>query len=152
LNFALIAFILERGDVLLNLQRKAIFDLIRENPNIHYRKIMRKLSLKPGTLSYHLDVLEKNGLLKTVQRGEYCCYYPDDSDDKNQIILSTIQQSIMEKITKHPGITISQLSFVMEKNKMVLNYHLGILIDLDLIRQEKKGRTPKFFIKSKINY
>ena len=61
-------------EVLDNRIRGRIFRYITGNPGAHYNRIRTALGLNNGTLSYHLDVLEKKEYIMSVQDG-YRRYY-----------------------------------------------------------------------------
>jgi parallel beta-helix repeat protein len=143
---------IEKNKVLTNVQRRVIFNTIKDQPGIHFREIMRVHSLSPGTLSYHLNVLEKNSYIKSIQKGEYRCFYTFDDKSDFKIKLSTIQQKILFVINENPGISLSELTEAVGKNKMVLNYHTNILEDVGAIVKEKKGRVSIFFVTNIADY
>ncbi|WP_455392002.1 DUF7948 domain-containing protein [[Eubacterium] cellulosolvens] len=140
---------LEKDKLLLNFQRKAIFDAIKSNPGIHFRELMRDLSVKSGTLSYHINLLEKKGHIKSIQKGVYRCFYPTGATTDFKIVLSSIQQRMLVDIKDKPGITLSELSHSLGKNKMLLYYHANILEDAGVITKEKRGRISIFYITPK---
>jgi predicted transcriptional regulator len=137
---------IERNKVLANFQRNAIFELIKDKPGIHFRKVMRTLNLKPGTLSYHLNVLEKESFIKSIQKGEYRCFYAEGVKSDLKIKLSNIQQNIIFIISENPGISLTQLAETAERNKMVLFYNTSVLEDIGIIKKEKRGRVATFYL------
>ena len=140
---------IEKDKLLLNFQRKAIFDAIKMNPSIHFRELMRELSLKSGTLSYHINQLEKKGYIKSIQKGVYRCFYASGTKTDFKIIISTIQQRMLIDINENPGISLSELSQSLGKNKYILYYHANILEDAEMIIKEKRGRISTFYITPK---
>jgi predicted transcriptional regulator len=147
--FVLIFLKIEKDKLLLNFQRKAIFEAIKSNPGIHFRELMRNLSLKSGTLSYHINLLEKKDHIKSIQKGIYRCFYPTGATSDFKIVLSTIQQRMLVDIKDKPGISLSELSYSLGKNKMLLYYHANLLEDAGVIIKEKRGRISTFYITPK---
>ena len=139
---------LERSKILANIQRNAIYELIQDKPGIHFRKVMRALNLKPGTLSYHINVLEKEHFIKSIQKGEYRCFYPEGVKSDLRMKLTTLQQNIIFIISENPGISLTELSKTADRNKMVLFYNTGVLEDVGIIKKEKRGRIATFYITS----
>jgi len=66
--FILILNRIESSKILANFQRNEIYELIKEKPGIHFRMVMRTLSLKPGTVAHHINVLEKQNARKMNNR------------------------------------------------------------------------------------
>jgi predicted transcriptional regulator len=107
---------------------------------------MRTLSLKPGTVAYHINVLEKQNYIKSIQKGIYRCFYPEGVKTGLKIKLTNLQQSIVFIINENPGISSAELSKSLNKNRMVLHYNTSVLQDRGLITKEKKGRKTIFYI------
>ncbi|WP_455391978.1 Kelch repeat-containing protein [[Eubacterium] cellulosolvens] len=134
----------ESDRVFRNILRKVIYKTIEENPGIHFRQIMRELDLKPGVLAYHLNILEKKEYIKSRQKGIYRCFYLSNIKSDFKIVLSDLQQNILITINENPGITLTELSQALGKNKMVLNYNTHKLEDAGMIVKEKKGRIVSY--------
>jgi predicted transcriptional regulator len=143
--FILILNLLKSSKILTNFQRNEIYELIKEKPGIHFRMVMRTLSLKPGTVAYHINVLEKQKYIKSIQKGIYRCFYREGMKTDLKIKLTKLQQSIVFQINDHPGISSTELSKSLNKNRMVLHYNTSVLQDRGLITKEKKGRRTKFY-------
>lgn len=58
-----------RPDVLENPTRSQILDLVRERPGTSLSSVQRGLGLGWGTMSYHVTLLERTGLLVTKRAG-----------------------------------------------------------------------------------
>jgi predicted transcriptional regulator len=144
--FILVFIRIEKSKTLANLQRNEIFELIKEKPGIHFRQVMRTLSLKPGTVAYHINVLEKQNYIKSIQKGIYRCFYPEGMKTGLKIKLTKLQQSILFIINENPGISSVELSKSLNKNRMVLHYNTSVLQDCGLIKKEKMGRKTIFYL------
>jgi hypothetical protein len=144
--FILIFIRIEKSKALANFQRKEIYELIKEKPGIHFRMVMRTLALKPGTVAYHINVLEKQNYIKSIQKGIYRCFYPEGMKTGLKIKLTKLQQSIVFLINEHPGISSVELSKSLNKNRMVLHYNTSVLQDYGIIKKEKKGRKTMFYV------
>ncbi len=131
---------IEKKKVFDNILRKVIFQTIKEKPGIHFREIMRERALKPGVLAYHLNILEKMEFIKSTQKGIYRCFYLTNIKSDFKIVLSTMQQNVLLTIKENPGITLTELSSSIGRNKVLLNYHAGRLEDAGMIVKEKKGK------------
>jgi predicted transcriptional regulator len=143
---------IESRKILANFQRKAIYELIKEKPGIHFRSVMRALSLKPGTVAYHINVLEKQNYIKSIQKGIYRCFYPEGMKTGLKIKLTKLQQSIVFTIDKNPGISSTELSKSLNKNRMVLHYNTKVLQERGIIKKEKLGRSNRFYLTAITSY
>ncbi|MDH5658721.1 MAG: winged helix-turn-helix transcriptional regulator, partial [Nitrosopumilus sp.] len=60
-----------------------ILEFIINNPSSHLREIKSKLGFSMGTIQYHLNILEKEGKIKSVKAKFYKNYYHiNESDGK----------------------------------------------------------------------
>lgn len=55
----------EQENKIINNNRDLIYQYIRTYPGTHLRKISKHLSLGMGNIQYHLDTLEKIGIVKS---------------------------------------------------------------------------------------
>jgi len=69
---------LKDDEVLDQFTRGQIFGYIRVHPGDTYTDIKRNLGLNNGTLTYHLDVLGKQGYVRAVVRGARKMFFPVD--------------------------------------------------------------------------
>ena len=134
-----------RRSILDNLNRKNIFEFIKANQGVHFKKILRELNFQPGALSYHLNVLEKSEFIKSIQDGNLRRFYLFGTKSDFKIALTTIQLRILSIVKERPGISQTKISKIIGRNKMVINYHIKILNDAELISLEKEGRESKVF-------
>jgi predicted transcriptional regulator len=106
---------------------------------------MRQLSLKPGSLAHHLNVLTKSSMIKSVKIGNNNCFYSLKDENNLQKVLTDIQNNILNLIKENPGISLSALSKLLNKNKMVINYNTSLLLDIGVIKLERKGTSIAFY-------
>jgi len=137
---------LQRKDILNNLNRKNIHEFIKATPGIHFKALLRELDLKPGTLSHHLNVLEKEDYIKSKQDGMYRRFYLYEEKSELKIKLTTLQQKILNVVKEYPGISQSGVSRQIGSNRMLVNYHTRILNEAGILKVEKKGRENLCYI------
>ena len=141
---------IQKEDVLDQFVRGQIYGLIKSNPGVHYNHIMRELDIKNGTLSYHLYILEKTGMIKSRREGmRYRVFYPTDMKlpEKERYRLSELQLKILEVIKKHRGTSQKEIAKLLNEKHQTINYNIKILQKAGLIDLDKKGRRTSCFIK-----
>jgi DNA-binding MarR family transcriptional regulator len=143
---------LKRRSILDNLNRKNIFELVKGNQGIHFKKILRELDFKPGALSYHLNVLEKEEYIKSIQDGNLRRFYLFGTKSDLKIALTSIQLRILSIVDERPGITQSGISKSIGTNRMLVNYHIKILIDAGILSLERSGRESHCFTTDNAEY
>lgn len=133
-------------NLMKNAKRKEILQLVKKEPGIHFRELMRTLDLKQGVLSYHLNKMEKAELLRSKQDGMYRRFYPFNSKADLKLNLSDLQKDIMYYVEKDPGINQSRISKGTGRNQALIHYHVRFLLDAGLLWVEKEGRRTKLFL------
>ncbi len=133
-------------NLMKNAKRKEILELVKKEPGIHFRELMRTLDLKQGVLSYHLNKMEKGELLRSKQDGMYRRFFPFNSKADLKLNLSDLQKDIMYYVEKDPGINQSRISKGTGRNQALIHYHVRFLLDAGLLWVEKEGRRTKLFL------
>ncbi|WP_457916992.1 winged helix-turn-helix transcriptional regulator [Candidatus Lokiarchaeum ossiferum] len=153
----------KKEDVLEQGTRSAIFELIRENEGLHFRKICRLLDKKMGVVQYHVSVLEKHGLIRAIRDGRYKCFFatngeknrmvsPDDRDPKMESLRETIITSLRRKtpqvliqhLVKENVASHQALSNVAQVSPQAITFHTQRLQSFGIIESQKEGRQ-KFY-------
>jgi DNA-binding MarR family transcriptional regulator len=136
---------IKRHRLLENQRREAIYNYIKENPGDHFRSIMNELSLEVGTLSYHMNKLESEGYIKSRQDGMYRRFYTIDAKIDGRLILSELQERILNFIKSNPGIAGSNIANQFGMDRKIIRYHVGVLEKIGIIYTEKSGREVLCF-------
>jgi predicted transcriptional regulator len=136
---------IKRHRLLEHQRREAIYNYIKEHPGDHFRSIMNELNLEVGTLSYHVNKLESEGYIKSRQDGMYRRFYSIDAKIDGRLILSELQERILNFIKSNPGITGSNIANQFGMDRKIIRYHVGVLEKLGIIYTEKSGREMLCF-------
>ncbi len=121
-------------------RREKIYNYIKENPGEHFRGIQKTLGLEVGVIAYHLNTLERGEYIKSRQDGQYRRFYPMDAKIDVKLILSALQERIMNRIKTDPGISQRNIAANVGVARKVISYHVKILKDAGFIYVEKQGR------------
>lgn len=151
-----------KDDILEQGTRQAIFETIQKNPGLHFRRICRALDKKMGVVQYHVSVLEKNGLIRSIRDGRYKCFFAEDNndmvspDDRPTEEMQTLRESIITSLRrKTPQLLITHLakeetashqtlSNVASVSPQAITFHTQKLQKEGIIESEKQGRQ-KFY-------
>ena len=95
--------------------RKLIFDYVSDNPGSHLRKIARDLDVRLGTLRYHLDYLEKKGLIVSQKQNNLKMYFVSGKLKPQEKTLTQLLQQkhfrdIILALIESPDLTFSQIA------------------------------------------
>ena len=135
---------LKRKDILDHFLRGQIYGYIKVHPGEHYTAIKRNLQLNNGTLTYHLDVLEREGLIISKPKGSRKIFYPVGMKIPDNG-LHAIQEDILERVNESPGMSISDLARLMGTSRQLANYHVKKLVEDGKIDIERKGVRARCF-------
>ena len=137
-------------DVLENENRNKIIDLILTEPGIHFNELLRKTEIAAGNLVWHLDILETYKVVGKKRIGNFIAYFPyyqknPISNLDLRLSKSKLTLDILEMIEREPGLWNSVITKRFKVNHKTIQYHLGKLNDLNLIKFRSEGRKKKIF-------
>jgi predicted transcriptional regulator len=133
-----------------NQMRDLIYKYIEHNPGENYSKIKKTLGLANGTLVYHLKILTKENLIKSITQGRRRRFYPIELEilDNNLIyefdepqMLTKIQKDILNKISEEPGISKIEMAKSIGVSRQLLNYHLNKLVKFGILKSKRKNEA-----------
>ncbi len=128
--------------------RGSLVHLIEENPGISFLRISDTLKMNRGTLRYHLDLLEKEGKVKAVVKGNKKLYYTTDGSlkraSKTENDLNRDQRRILNLIKENPGISRHQLISITGQKRDEVRYTLRKLMDRSEVWKVTDGHDPTY--------
>ncbi|MHA1584033.1 MAG: winged helix-turn-helix transcriptional regulator [Promethearchaeota archaeon] len=151
-----------KQDVLEQGTRNAIYELIKNNEGLHFRKICRILEKKMGVVQYHVSVLEKAGLIRAIRDGRYKCFFPTErrnnmvAPDQRDMIQEALREQIITSLRrKTPQVLINHLvqnhiashqdlSDICHVSPQAITFHTQRLQKFGIIESTKEGRQ-KFY-------
>jgi len=131
--------------------RKRIFEVVRQNPGVHFRELQRLTSMPIGVLSYHLDYLADRGLLAVDRQESFTRYFPGGQlgRDKQQMLAALRQEiprGIILFLLMNPGATHGEVLRSFTISGGTLSYHIKKLVSRGLIRVDKAGRESRMTV------
>ena len=136
-----------------NKMRELIYEYIELKPGENYSSIKKTLGLANGTLVYHLKILKKENLIRSVSNGRYKRFYPFESDelDKSMIydhdgpqMLTDLQKKIIEKIEEQPEISQIEVARSLGVSKQVVSYHIIKLAKAGVLDPKRKIKSRTY--------
>ncbi|MBN2065473.1 MAG: helix-turn-helix domain-containing protein [Candidatus Thermoplasmatota archaeon] len=140
---------IQKEDVLDQFVRGEIYGFIKTHPGVHYNQIMRELDVKNGTLSYHLHMLEKTGMVKSRKEGlRFRAFYPTGMKfpQEERYRLTELQTKILHSVKQNEGINQKEIARMLDEKHQTINYNIRVLQQAGLIRLRKKGRSTNCFL------
>ena len=127
--------------VLINNNRKNIYDFIENNPGLHF-SILRKFALSndsgsSGQLIWHLEMLIRFNYIKKFKVGNYTVYIPFDMYEEVGRIIFLLRDRINNKLirllVKMETLIKSEIYTVLEEKKADVYYRINNLMEYNII-------------------
>jgi predicted transcriptional regulator len=121
-----------------------LIKIIRQNPGIHFRELLRATGLANGTLEHQLALLERLGLLRAHRSGVFTRYYNSDVSKADAELLYYLKQrpyrEIIRLLLKNTSgsFTFQKIVQMIGKAPSTVSPQLGKLIDHKVVRFDKK--------------
>ncbi|MCX8173325.1 MAG: helix-turn-helix domain-containing protein [Thermoplasmata archaeon] len=116
--------------------RRKIYQTILRNPGLHLREIQRRTGLAMGMLTYHLDVLENTGFIRTELKEKKKCYFPYAfSYTQSSLIMfmrETLPRKILLLLLEKPR-RFGEIVETLGRSKSVVSTHITRMIKAGII-------------------
>lgn len=127
-----------------------LIKIVRQNPGVHYRELLRASGLGYGTLERQLALLERLGLLRADRAGGFTRYYNSDVSKTDMELLHHLRRRAYREITRlllddaSYAFTIQKIAQMIGKAPSTVSVQLWRLIDHKVVSfDEKRGYTVK---------
>jgi predicted transcriptional regulator len=138
---------LRKERVMDDFTRGRIFGYIGANPGEHFNAIKRALDLPNGTFAHHLNVLEREGYIKSQTDGMFKRYYPMDMKvPTSEGGLKRTQVLILEVVGESPGISQREIASVLGLSSSTIGYHMKDLLHEGYIKKERRGIGVRYYL------
>lgn len=138
-----------KSTILDNITRKFIYIFIQENIGLHYSAIKKNLEqilkghhIGGGQLIWHLEMLLKFNLVKSMDFGNHTIFIPVDIDENIAKIYylarNMIRNKILRYLIENERSTRPILAEKIQENRENVYYHIKILIEQAYIMDENR--------------
>ncbi|MDV4342738.1 helix-turn-helix domain-containing protein [Methanoculleus sp. YWC-01] len=141
---------ISRKNVLDSPRRLEILSFIKTNPGLHFRELLREMSLTRGTLGYHVERLQSAGLLKAVKRKGRIHYFATGSPysaEKEALIIAMgndTLRGIITQISLNRGAHTEELAEESGLSKATVYTHVKYLERQGIVTSEREGRYVRY--------
>jgi len=131
---------MKKVDVLDQFTRGQIYGYIVVHPGDSYVDIKRNLQLNNGTLTHHLNVLERDGRIRSKNQGTRKLFFaegarvPEDGGGMHEV-----QQQILKHLEESGGLAVSDVAGVIGISRQLAIYHLRDMSRKGLVRIERRA-------------
>jgi predicted transcriptional regulator len=133
--------------------RKRIYDYVSSYPGTYMREIQKDLEMEMGVLEYHLNYLEKTGLLSSEMDGRLRRFFvSEEVAFLDRKLIGLMRQRIPRKIAVR-ALLESEVSFDDLRrdvgiSKSTLSFHLGKMRGLGILRERREQRRTLYSIEN----
>ena len=141
-------------------QRGRLYGFIESNPGIHLSALTRLSNLGNNQATYHLDILEKEGIIWSRKEGRLLVFFADTVSKKSEIISplldinfskNSIKKSILmylnqAELMNLTGPNGSELAKEIGVSSQVLSYHIRSLINWEMVERKRTGIRSSLYI------
>jgi predicted transcriptional regulator len=138
---------IRKDELLSQYTRGRVHGFIEANPGAHYSLIKRTLDLRNGTLAYHLDILEKSGLIMRKKDGFKERFFPANRKIKEINYLSKAEEAVIDEIRAKPGISQKAIASKLRISQPLTSYYTTKMADMGIITSVKEGKEIKYYLK-----
>jgi len=133
--------------------RREIYNFISKHPGLHLSELSRKLNISKSTISYHLNYLQKLGLIVTKSEGRYVRFYiANKVGEIDKKLLSLLRQDVPYRIVifllLNPDSSQIKISKYLKRHPTTVSFHLSKLADLDIIETIPNCNEIRYNIKN----
>lgn len=130
--------------------RREIYQLVCETPGSYFYEIVSALAAPQGTLSWHLRMLEKDGLIKSDKFGGKRLFFPkmlrsESAERAFAILKNDTGAKVFDHIVNNPGCYQTEIAEKLEIHHDTVRHHIMRLAEAELIEIIRDGRTVKYF-------
>lgn len=141
-------------DDLLELEvRRRIYDYVRSYPGMHLREIARAVDLEMNHAKYHLQYMEKHGLVSSRRDEGYWRFFPrqegsvgwrDDVPAASKQTLALLRRPVPLHVAvlllDHGELNQTQIQDAVGVAASTLHYHLNHMEAQGVVASERRGR------------
>ncbi len=141
-------------------QRGRLYGFIESNPGIHLSALTRLSNLGNNQATYHLDILEKEGIIWSRKEGRLLVFFADTVSKKSEIISplldinfskNSIKKSILMYLNQAELMNLtdpngSELAKEIGVSSQVLSYHIRSLINWEMVERKRTGMRSSLYI------
>lgn len=127
-------------------RKQVVLRVIQDVPGISLSELMKKTHLKTGVLTYYLNRLEKQGVIKSQKATKHRRYYHASILEEEYPIIRNIRKptkkQILFKIIVTGTPSFKELTLKVDKSPSTISWNLSQLIDDGVIEKcMQNGKT-----------
>ncbi len=140
-----------RMSLLLHPFRRELFTILCESPGTYLLELADMLESPLGTLTWHLRILEREGLVKSTKFAGKRIYYPNmlrtqEAELAFLTLRSKTARRIFLYVVNHSGCYQEEMAEALNVHHDTIRWHVNRMVTTRLVRIERVGRKKKHFL------
>ncbi|MFX1520395.1 MAG: winged helix-turn-helix transcriptional regulator [Promethearchaeota archaeon] len=141
----------KRMSLLMHPLRRNIYKLICESPGAYFFELASELSAPHGTLSWHLKMLGRAGLIQSMKFGGKRIYYPKvlrsaQVESAYVALKSQTARKIFSYVLNNEGCHQLEIAENLEIHHDTVRWHASKLRKAGLIDVMREGRRIRYYV------
>jgi len=137
--------------LLLHPFRRELFTILCESPGTYLLELADMLESPLGTLTWHLRILEREGLVKSTKFAGKRIYYPNmlrtqEAELAFLTLRSKTARRIFLYVVNHSGCYQEEMAEALNVHHDTIRWHVNRMVTTRLVRIERVGRKKKHFL------
>ena len=139
-------------NVLANRNRNRIFNYVHMNPGCTPAEITARQQMKNGTVKYHVQMLEAEGMIVLRRMGKFTRLFRSGREAatskgwRRRMYGTRPAATSWRAIMDNPGITNHSLSEQFSLDKSSVHWHIDWFLRDQMIRFEQDGKYRRYFV------
>lgn len=129
--------------------RAAVLQLVTNEPGIMFSELRGRLNCSPGTLQHHVNLLERERFLVSVQSGRrrrlFLAGMSPEARHGVDLLRSGRTWQLIQSVLENPGIIQKEITRGMSISRKVLRCYLDRLAEQGLVREVAMGRFRSYY-------
>ncbi len=143
----------KRLALLLHPFRRELYQVLCENPGTYLLELVGILESPLGTLTWHLRILEREGLVKSIKFAGKRLYYPkmlrsQEAEMAYLTMRSDTAKRIFLFVVNNPGCYQEQMASNLQVHHDTVRWHVSRMEEVGLLRIMKEGRKKRHYLAS----
>jgi DNA-binding transcriptional ArsR family regulator len=134
------------SELLEHPMRAQVFQVIQANPGIHASELSRKVGAGWGTITHHLEKLEKARLVTTRRVNNQKCYFEDGGKVSSQdmAVASAVRGDsagqIAAYVAIHPMTSQKAMAEQLGMSAALASFHVKKLVGVGVLEKIRRGK------------
>lgn len=130
-----------------------IRQIVRENPGIQFRQIMRLSGLKNGVVSHHTRRLEENGDVISVRTARQARFYPPGTTGEESAVIKALRRHVPRKVLVelmlNGTMSFAALASKTARSPSTTSYHLAQMVSDGIVGTCLQELKKRYYIKDR---